>query len=543
MKASLLWREILKDPGNKRHLLIEIEKLAKENTEPAEIHFGTSGWRGEIGSDFTMQNVRVLAKAIIEAVKSEDSKILNAIGVSSFNEFKERGVIVGHDTRILGKDFAYEVIGLLQSEGIKCYYAGEASTPEFSAAVVELGVAASINLTPSHNPANYGGFKLNPSDGGPAPEELTKPIETLANEIMKTSKEVKSVKPEKIDRIDLTELYIGFIKKRGLLDLGKIRDFIETEKPICAIDHMYGTSRGKLARILSLKPGTFICLRKDNDPLFEGLSPEPSEINLRLALSYLKRDSLGFAAIIDPDSDRVRFADMNRQIPMNYFGAMAFHYLYSYKGLRGIVAKSVGTSNFVNAIAKELGVEVVETKVGFKHFRPYLLPEAKEKAVVAFEESDGISAQNHTLEKDALFGCLLALEMMATLGKNLSDYLEEIESIYGRYYSDRTGFEISRENFGPHVKKHVYALKDYFKAGDSFEIGKLKKKILNIIDIDGIKIVFDDLSWIMIRPSGTEPKIRIYVETKNMEEKDYLIEEATKLAKKICIEGVQCMLS
>jgi len=190
MNASELWKEILNNPATKKNLLKDIEKLAKENNNPAEIHFGTSGWRGEIGSDFTMHNVRILAHAIIEAVKSEDKSILKAIGVNSFNEFKKRGVIVGHDTRILGREFAYEIIGVMQSEGVKCYYAGEATTPEFSAGIVELGAAASINLTPSHNPPNYGGFKLNPSDGGPAPEELTKPIETIANELMKKEREI-----------------------------------------------------------------------------------------------------------------------------------------------------------------------------------------------------------------------------------------------------------------------------------------------------------------------------------------------------------------
>jgi len=288
----------------------------------------------------------------------------------------------------------------MQSEGVKCYYAGEATTPEFSAGIVELGAAASINLTPSHNPPNYGGFKLNPSDGGPAPEELTKPIETIANELMKKETKIKIAHTEIVEHINLTDLYTAFLKKRNVIDLEKITKFIERYKPSIAIDHMYGTSRGKLAKILSLKPGTFICLRKDDDPLFEGLSPEPSEANLNLALSKLReqsssKDILGFAAIIDPDGDRVRFADLKRQIPMNYFGAMAFHFLYTHKNMRGVVAKSVGTSNFVNAIASELGVDIVETKVGFKHFRPYLLPNARTKAIVAFEESDGISAQRH----------------------------------------------------------------------------------------------------------------------------------------------------
>ncbi len=542
MKASKLWKELLSDPQNKRHLLYEIETLAKENTDPAEIHFGTSGWRGEIGSDFTMQNVRVLTKAIIEAVKSKEAVVLEEFGVNSFDEFKEKGIIVGHDNRILGKDFAFEVIGLLQSEGINCYYAGEAATPEFSAAVVELGAAASINLTPSHNPANYGGFKLNPADGGPAPESLTNIIEKIANEIMKKNPSIPSYFPGNIKRIDITELYIQFIKKQGLIDLEKIKEFLIKEKTQIAIDHMHGSTRGRLARILSFRPGKFICLRKEEDPLFGGVSPEPSEENLKLALSYLKENCLGFAVIIDPDGDRVRFADLNRQIPMNYFGAMAFHYLYNFKELRGVVVKSLGTSNFVNAIAQALNVEVIETKVGFKNFRPYLLPQSTKKAIVAFEESDGISAYGNTLEKDAIFGVLLALEMLATFKKNLSDYLEEIENHYGRYYSSRTGIEIPRESFGPHIKQHIMELGKNFKGGDTLKFGNLQKKILSVTDIDGIKIVFEDLSWFMIRPSGTEPKIRIYLETKNFTELEQLMEEAKSLTKRICYEGIRCFI-
>ncbi len=538
MKASQIWKNILSNPNTNRHLIKEIEKLARENSDPTVIHFGTSGWRGEIGSDFTMQNIRVLTQAIIEAVKSEDKAILSSFGVNSFNDFKERGVVVGHDNRVLGKEFSYEIMGILEQEGIKCYYAGEAATPELSASVVELQAAASINLTPSHNPPNYGGLKLNPSDGGPAPDELTKPIENIANEIMKRGNLIKSTLPQKIKNIDATELYRGFIEKRNVLEIDKIRNFLKTKSTTIAVDHMHGSTRGKIAKILLTPPGTFICLRREDDPLFEGLSPEPSKENLAYALSHLKENSLGFAAIIDPDGDRVRFADLKRQIPMNYFGGMALHYLHSVKGMRGVVVKSVGTSNFVNSIAQSLDIEVIETKVGFKNFRPYLLPEAEKKAIVAFEESDGISVQNHTLEKDALFGVLLALEMMAHFNKNLSEYLEEIESKHGRYYPDRTGIEIPLQNYGPHVKKHVNSLSENFKKGDSFKLGELEKKISSIINIDGIKIVFEDHSWIMIRPSGTEPKIRIYVETKKEEELDTLLNGAKTLALQICEKGI-----
>ena len=164
--AASCWKEILSDVSKNRDLLSVIERFARENTAPAKIVFGTSGWRGEIGTDFTFNSLRIVASAIIDMLKSNDESVMQAIGVSGFEGVKSRGVIVGHDNRFLGPDFAMEVIGVLQREGIKTWYAGEAATPEFSAGIEMLGAACSINLTPSHNPANYAGLKFNPSDGG-----------------------------------------------------------------------------------------------------------------------------------------------------------------------------------------------------------------------------------------------------------------------------------------------------------------------------------------------------------------------------------------
>ena len=163
--ASSCWKEIMSDVSKNRGLLSVIEKFARENMSPAKIVFGTSGWRGEIGTDFTFNNLRIVTSAIIEMLRSNDKSVMQAMGVSELEEVKRRGIIVGHDNRFLGPDFAMEVIGLLQKNGIKTWYAGEAVTPEFSAGIEMLNAACSINLTPSHNPANYSGFKFNPSDG------------------------------------------------------------------------------------------------------------------------------------------------------------------------------------------------------------------------------------------------------------------------------------------------------------------------------------------------------------------------------------------
>jgi phosphomannomutase len=446
---------MLSDVSRNKALLSVIEKFARENTAPAKIEFGTSGWRGEIGSDFTFNNVRVVTSAIIEMFREANPAVMQAMGVSGLEEIRKRGIIVGHDNRFLGPEFAREVIGLLRKEKIKTWYAGEAATPEFSTGIEMTQAACSINLTPSHNPANYAGFKFNPSDGGPAGSEITTEIETIANRKMGGAPLVATEMPGLSEKIDLTELYLKYIKDRKTLDIQRVSDFINREDCVICVDNVHGATRGRIERIIGGGGEKVVHLRTESDFLFGGVAPEPSEKNMVGVERVLRGSNARFklGAVMDPDGDRIRYSDGNMQIPMNYFGAMAFHFLHVHKGFSGIVAKSVGTSNFVNAIAARLGVPVRETKVGFKHFRPYLLRAALERAVVAFEESDGISGFHHTLEKDALFGFLLAIEMMAVTGKNLSAYLKDLMDEYGYCYPERSGIAVDRSLVGEPLTK------------------------------------------------------------------------------------------
>lgn len=530
--AASCWKAILSDVSKNRRLLSVIEKFARENTTPAEVVFGTSGWRGEIGSDFTLNNVRVVTSAIIGMFKSNDRSVTDAMGVSGFDEIKKRGVIVGHDNRFLGPVFAMEAIGLLQKEGIKTWYAGEAATPEFSAGIEMLNAACSINLTPSHNPANYGGFKFNPSDGGPAGSEITTHIEDTANRMMREAPVVPSVKPADIEKIDLTGLYIKYITERKTLDLEKIREFIGSEDCIVCVDNVHGSTRGRIERILG-SSNKIKYLRTEDDFLFGGIAPEPSEKNMEGVERVLRESSSRFrlGAIMDPDGDRIRYADSKMQIPMNYFGAMALHFLNAHKGISGVAAKSVGTSNLVNAVSEKLGIPVKETKVGFKNFRPYLLRTSPERAIVAFEESDGLSGYNHTLEKDAIFGLLLAIEMMAVTGKNLSEYLNDLMDEYGHYYPDRSGIAVDRSLAGGPLIKKLSVIRERYKKGTVIDIGGDKRTVKDVITVDGTKLVFDDGSWLMIRPSGTEPKVRFYIEARTEEGKKAVFETAERITR------------
>ena len=530
--AASCWKAILSDVSRNRGLLSLIEKFARENTAPAEIVFGTSGWRGEIGSDYTFNNVRIVASAIIAMFREGAPSVMEAMGVSDFEEIKRRGVIVGHDNRFLGPEFAKEVIGLLQKEGIKIWYSGEAATPEFSAGIEMLNAACSINLTPSHNPANYGGFKFNPSDGGPAGPEITSRIEEIANRMMHESSVPDAVQPQHIEKIDLTDLYMKYIAERKTLDIQKIRDFVEREDCMICVDNVHGATRGRIERIIG-DNDKIKYLRREDDYLFGGVAPEPSDKNM-IGLEKIIKDSKAkfkLGVILDPDGDRIRHADDKMIIPMNYFGAMALHFLHVHKGFSGVAVKSVGTSNLVNAIAKKLNIPVRETKVGFKNFRPFMLRNSREKAIVCFEESDGISGYNHTLEKDALFGILLAVEMMAVTGKNLSDYLKDIMDEFGHYYPDRSGIEVDRSLAGDALVKKLSSIRAEYKEGSAMDINGRQRIVIDVITADGTKLVFDDGSWLMIRPSGTEPKVRFYIESRTEEGKRAVFATAEKITR------------
>ena len=536
--ATLCWKAILSDADRNKGLLSVIEKFARENTAPAKVVFGTSGWRGEIGTDFTFPNVRVVTAAIIEMLKSNDRTVIAAMGVKDFKEIQERGVIVGHDNRFLGPEFAMEVIGLLQKERIKTWYAGEAITPEFSSGIEMLNAACAINLTPSHNPANYAGFKFNPSDGGAAGPEITDKIEEIADRMMDTLTKIPPSKAIDVKRIDLTELYIRYINERKTLDVRKIRDFIISTDCVICVDNVHGATRGHLQRIIGENP-KIQYLRTGDDYLFGGTAPEPSEKNMAAVEAVLRKSParLKLGVIMDPDGDRIRYADASMQIQMNYFGGMALHFLHVHKGINGVVAKSVGTSNFVNAIAAKLGIQVKETKVGFKNFRPYLLQTSAEKAIVAFEESDGISGYNHTLEKDALFGLLMAMEMMAVTGKNLGEYLVEIMDEFGYYYPDRSGISVDRSLVGGPLLKKLSVLQTLYRKGAVLDIGGERRIVKDLITVDGTKMVFDDGSWLMIRPSGTEPKVRFYIEARTEKGKNAVFETAERITREALGNG------
>jgi phosphomannomutase len=413
--------------------------------------------------------------------------------------------------------------------GVKVYYGGEMPTPEFSAAIESLGAACSVNITPSHNPSHYNGIKFNPADGGPAGPEITDKITANSNAIMETHayEELGAINWKIINPI---KIYKSFSEKQGTIKYGRIQSLLSKESIDLVCDYVHGSTRGRPAALLK-NPQCLTNLRTETDPLFGGIAPEPSSKNLEGIKQVLNASKSRFrlGAIFDPDGDRIRFYDGTREIDMNSFGAIAFHYMVTWRKEEGVLAKSVATSNFANIIAAKLGIPVKETPVGFKNFRPWLKRNARPKALIAFEESDGITGLNNTLEKDAMFGFLIALEIMAVTGKNLGEYLDLLYKEYGRLYPERSGFEVEKSMIGGPLLEKVAEIAKSAQPGAKITIGKKQKSVRELLTIDGVKIIFNDDSWILVRTSGTEPKVRIYAECRSSQEKDDMFAAAKDL--------------
>jgi phosphomannomutase len=307
-----------------------------------------------------------------------------------------------------------------------------------------------------------------------------------------------------------------------------LTELAANQQVVVCVDTVHGASRRYIGRLLNNPPqDRLILLRDMDDPTFGGIAPEPSSANMQPTIRALanRSEPLKIGAIIDPDGDRIRFTDGNIEISMNQFGAMAYHFLHEIKGKQGMVAKTVASSNLANALASQLGEEIFEPKVGFKEFKPVI-----NKALVYFEESDGISIIGHTPEKDAFIGLILAIDMVLTLNKSLGAYLEEIESTFGHYYPDRDGVTVSQQ--GATLLATLSRLQSY-GPGSRIQVGKERKIITGVIDIDGRKMILEDGSWIMIRPSGTEPKVRFYVEARTPEETSMLVKSAKSMLAEI----------
>jgi phosphomannomutase len=534
-REYIIWQEEI----DRIYELVRDELVTNKAKPRTPVKFGTSGWRGIIGKDLCLKSVRQVTQAIL-AVYQEvalDAELAEALGVETFSEAQIRGGVIGFDNRFGGELLAQGVVDVLVANGVTVHYAGESTTGVLSAALLELDAAFSINLTPSHNPLEYGGYKFNGSDGGPASSLITSLITEKVREIIDRDLPIAVSQDRRgVREIDSLEAWITMVRsnreRHGLDYDAIISGFARDREVVLAVDCVHGASRLHIRKLITggqqgVPQDRLFILRGESDPTFGGVAPEPSSTNMKPVMQLLaaRPEPLKLGAVIDPDGDRVRMTDGTVEIDMNLFGAMAYHFLHEHKGLPGMVAKTVATSNFANQLAEDFGEVVFESRVGFKEFKPVI-----GKALVYFEESDGISLIGHTPEKDAYIGMLIGLDMVMTLRKNLGEYLREIQEKHGFYYPAKDGVVVSSQ--GRELMSKLSLLEQY-TAGTVIRVGKEERTIAKIIDIDGRKMVLDDGSWLMIRPSGTEPKVRFYVEARDRGKQVALFEAAKAMLAEI----------
>lgn len=451
-----------------------------------QIKFGTSGWRAVMAEEFTIANVRRAVTGIARYVSSQ--KPQGGTG-------KPARVIVGRDPRFLGETFVSVAAEILSAHGIIPLVVAEAApTPAFAYAVTQEKADGVINFTASHNPPEYNGIKFSTPDGCPALPEVTKKVEA---EILAADNQAAAAAPSaSAGSLDPKPSYL----KR----LGEIVDLAAIKKSglKIAFDPMWGAARGYSDQLLREAGIEVATVHDYRDVLFGGHAPEPDDHLLEDLRTKMKETGAKIGIATDGDADRFGIVDADGTfLQPNYVIAILFDYLIESRGWKNGVAKSVATTNLINAIAKHHGVELHETPVGFKYIGELIM---QDKIAIGGEESAGLSIRHHVPEKDGVLAGLLCCEAVAKRGKSLGEQLQAISNQVGSFFPERQNFRLTSEVKAKFTEKLKSDPRDF--CGHTVD---------EVVRKDGLKLVFSDGSWVCYRLSGTEPVVRVYTEARS----------------------------
>ena len=453
-----------------------------------QIKFGTSGWRAVMADEFTMANVRRAVHGIARYLVSQ----------------KPEGarVIVGRDPRFLGETFCALAADIFSTYGITPLVISEpAPTPAISYAVIEAKADGALNFTASHNPPEYNGIKFSTPDGAPALPEVTKKIEAeiAAYDASRGSKKAGTPDKPRAENLDPRRMYLA--KLREIVDLGAIKKVGVR----VTFDPLWGCARGYSDALLREAGVPVATVHDYRDVLFGGHAPEPDDHLLEPMREKMREMKAQLGIATDGDADRFGIVDEDGTFfQPNYIIALLFDYLVESRGWKNGVAKSVATTNLINALAKHHKVELHETPVGFKYIGELI---KEDKIVIGGEESAGLSIRHHVPEKDGILAGLLCCEMVARRGKSLGEQLKELFVKVGSFYPQRENFRLTPEVKEKFTEKLRLEPKEFFG-----------RKVSEIVRKDGLKLVFEDGAWICYRLSGTEPVVRVYSEARSAED-------------------------
>jgi alpha-D-glucose phosphate-specific phosphoglucomutase len=452
-----------------------------------QIKFGTSGWRAVVADEFTVANVKRAVTGIagyVAATGKTDPKL-----------------VVGRDPRYMGETFVNIAATVLESYGITPLVISEpAPTPAIAWEVMRQKADGAINFTASHNPAEYNGIKFSTPDGAPALPEITTQIEAA----VVRADEDGGAAPEGAKKVARREIEV---KSHYLARLKELVDFklIRERGLKIAFDPMWGASRGYSDVVLREEGIECAVVHDTRDVLFGGHAPEPDGELLDELRHKMKAMGAKIGIACDGDADRFGIVDEDgTYISPNYVIALLFDYLVETRGWRNGVAKSVATTNLINAVAEHHKIELYETPVGFKYIGELI---KQDKIAIGGEESAGLTIRHHVPEKDGVLAGLLLSEMVAKRGKSLGTQVNELFAQVGSYYPERQNFRLTDEAKTKFTTKLGTNPKEF--AG---------RKVSQIVRTDGLKLVLEDGSWVCYRVSGTEPVVRAYTEARSRED-------------------------
>ena len=485
------------------------------------IKFGTDGWRAVIGEDFTFENVRKVAQAIAEKTL-DDATLRQTNGRAAH----PATMVVGYDTRFLSDRFAAAVAEVLAANGVQVWLAqGDAPTPIISYAVTDKGASGGVMITASHNPPRYNGIKLKAAYGGSASSADGKDVENRIRTHAEQGLAPKVMDLEEAKQKGLVQLFNPFTAYEDHLRTLVNFETIRAANLSVAVDAMYGAGRTHLARLLQDAGCRVMELRGEMNPGFNGCHPEPIARHLQPLLDEMATGQYQIGLATDGDADRIgavdpgdHFADPTFVDP-HCIMALLLEYLVHDRGLRGSVVKTVSTTQMLNRLAARYDLKIHETPVGFNYISDLMM---QEQVLIGGEESGGISILGHIPEGDGLLMGLLLVEMVAARRKTLTQLLRELMDApdVGPFCYARNDQPVRPFDKATLVASLMSAAPDTLAA----------QPVKRASDRDGVKFTLADESWLLIRPSGTEPVLRIYAESRSDAQVQQLLQEGAALA-------------
>ena len=457
------------------------------------IRFGTAGWRSLIARDFTFENVRLVTQGVADYLNAERKKPNSEI------HSRKPEVIIAYDCRFLGRQFALAVAEVLAANGLTPLLCNrDTPTPVLAFTIRKRKALGGINITASHNPPEYSGFKFSRFDGAGASPEVTGPIEETVARLQRENWSFKSAIVGTFECKNIDPQADYFTQIRKLVQFSTIKK----ARLKVAADLMHGCGRGYLDTLLKEAGAVLTVLHGDLNPLFGGHPPEPAAAHLGEIIKLVRSKKVRLGLATDGDADRFGVVDSDGTwITPNQVLALALYHLAKHRGWKGAAVRTVVTSHQVDAVAAQFGVKIYEVPVGFKYIGAIM---EREPVIVGGEESGGLSVKGHVPEKDGILACLLMAELVAASGKSLGVILKEIAKLGGDFYTDRINIHIEA------------AKKDELLSRLSGNVEKIGKfPVEKRITTDGYKFILPNGEWVAFRASGTEPVFRCYIEARS----------------------------